>query len=152
MDLRLRGGSTGKKNHFKLLVSPFPILHLIPTSARVWSLPTEPHLLFHFLSSHDYNNAVVKNLPANAGDQGSVPGSGRSPGKGNGNPLQCSRLGNPMDKAFEIAAVSNSLPSLLNSDSGPYSQLAEEFTFYFGKKIKTFKEKIAHSHFQTFRK
>ena len=43
--------------------------------------------------------------------------------------------------AFEIAAVSNSLPSLRNSDSGPYSQLAEEFTFYFGKKIKAFTKK-----------
>ena len=42
---------------------------------------------------------VVKNLPANAGDAGSTPGLGRSPGEGNGNPLQCSCLGNPMDRA-----------------------------------------------------
>ena len=41
---------------------------------------------------------VVKNLPANAGDVGSVPGSGRSPGEENGNPLQYSCLGNPMDR------------------------------------------------------
>ena len=34
--------------------------------------------------------SVVKNLPANAGDVGSIPGSGKSPGVGNGNPLQCS--------------------------------------------------------------
>ena len=34
----------------------------------------------------------------NAGDAGSIPGSGRSPGVANGNPLQCSCLGNPMDK------------------------------------------------------
>ena len=43
---------------------------------------------------------VVKNLPASAGDirdVGSIPGSGRSLGKGNGNPLQYSCLGNPMD-------------------------------------------------------
>ena len=33
----------------------------------------------------------------NAGDQGLIPGSGRSPGEGNGNPLQHSRLENPMD-------------------------------------------------------
>ena len=32
--------------------------------------------------------SVVKNLPANTGDEGSIPGSGRSPGEGNGNPLQ----------------------------------------------------------------
>ena len=31
--------------------------------------------------------SVVKNLPANAGDVGLIPGSGRSPGEGNGNPL-----------------------------------------------------------------
>ena len=41
---------------------------------------------------------VVKNLPANAGDVGSVPGSGRSPGEENVNPLQYSCLGNPMDR------------------------------------------------------
>jgi len=38
-------------------------------------------------------------LPASAGDTGSIPGSGRSPGEGPGNPLQYSSLGNPMDKA-----------------------------------------------------
>ena len=37
----------------------------------------------------------VKNPPASAGDPGSIPGSGRSPGEGNGNPLQHSCLGNP---------------------------------------------------------
>ena len=36
---------------------------------------------------------MVENLPANAGDAGSIPGSGRSPGVGNGNPLQHSYLG-----------------------------------------------------------
>ena len=44
---------------------------------------------------------VVKNLPANAGDSrvmGSIPGSGRSCGIGNGNPLQYSCLENSMDK------------------------------------------------------
>ena len=42
--------------------------------------------------------SVVKNLPANTGDPGSIPGSGRSPREGNGNPLQYSYLGNPMDR------------------------------------------------------
>ena len=44
---------------------------------------------------------VVKNLPANARDirdAGSIPGSGRSLGKENGNPLQYSCLGNPMEE------------------------------------------------------
>ena len=35
---------------------------------------------------------MVKNLPVSAGDAGSIPGSGRSPGEGNGNPLQYSCL------------------------------------------------------------
>ena len=43
-------------------------------------------------------SSVVKNTPANAGDMGSIPESGRSPGEGSGNPLQHSCLGNPMDK------------------------------------------------------
>ena len=41
--------------------------------------------------------SVVKNLPANAGDTGWIPGSGRSSGEENGNPLQYSCLENPMD-------------------------------------------------------
>ena len=42
--------------------------------------------------------SVVKNPPASAGDDGSIPGSGRSLGEGNGNPLQYSCLGNPVDR------------------------------------------------------
>ena len=41
---------------------------------------------------------MVKNPPANAGDRGLIPGSGRSPGEGNCNPFQYSCLGNPMDR------------------------------------------------------
>ena len=49
--------------------------------------------------------SVVKNPPANAGDAGSVPGSGRSPGEGNANPLQYSCLENPMDRGAWQATV-----------------------------------------------
>ena len=42
--------------------------------------------------------SVVKNSPANARDMGSIPGSGRSPGKGNGNPPQYSCLENSVDR------------------------------------------------------
>ena len=42
---------------------------------------------------------------ANAGDMGSIPGSGRSPGEGNGNPLQYSCLGNPTDRGAWPATV-----------------------------------------------
>ena len=41
---------------------------------------------------------MAKNPPAKAGDAGSIPGSGRSPGEGNGNPLQYSCLENSMDR------------------------------------------------------
>ena len=41
----------------------------------------------------------------NAGDPGSIPGSGKSPGEGNGNPLQYSCLENPMDKGAWLATV-----------------------------------------------
>ena len=44
------------------------------------------------------SGSVVKNLPAKAGDVGSVPELGRSPGEGNGNPVQYSCLGNSMDR------------------------------------------------------
>ena len=51
---------------------------------------------------------VLKNPPANAGgtrDMGSIPGLGRSPGEGNGNPLQCSCLENFMDREVWQATV-----------------------------------------------
>ena len=48
---------------------------------------------------------MVKNQPANIGDTGSISGSGRSPGEGNGNPLQYSCLENPMDRGAWWAAV-----------------------------------------------
>ena len=54
---------------------------------------------------------VVKNLPDNAGDirdTGSIPGSGRPPGGGNGNPLQYSRLENSMDRGTWRATVTDS--------------------------------------------
>ena len=44
-------------------------------------------------------------LPANAGDTGSIPGWGISPGEGNGRPLKYSRLGNPMDRGAWRATV-----------------------------------------------
>ena len=49
--------------------------------------------------------SVVKNLPANAGDTGSIPGSRKIPGEGNGNPLQYFCLENSMDRGAWWAAV-----------------------------------------------
>ena len=53
-------------------------------------------------------SSVVKNLNGNvedAGDAGSIPESGRSPGEENGNPLQYSCLGNSMDRGAWLATV-----------------------------------------------
>ena len=58
--------------------------------------------------------AVVESQPANAGDardSGSIPGLGRSPGEGNGNPLQYSCLENPWDRGAWWAAVHGVLKS-----------------------------------------
>ena len=58
--------------------------------------------------------AMVKTLPANAGDTrdaGSILGSRRSPGEGNGNPLQYSCLENPMDRGAWWATVDGAAKS-----------------------------------------
>ena len=57
------------------------------------------------VTSYSSGGSVVKNLSANAGDMGSIPESGRSPGEGNGNPFQYSYLGNPMDRGVQPATV-----------------------------------------------
>ena len=49
--------------------------------------------------------SAVKNPPANAGDMGLIPGLGRFPGEGTGNPLQYSCLENPMDRGAWWAAI-----------------------------------------------
>ena len=62
----------------------------------------------HCLYSVSLQCLVVKNPPANAGDtrdMGRIPGSGRSPGGGHGNPLQCSRLESPLNRGAWQAIV-----------------------------------------------
>ena len=66
---------------------------------------------------------MVKNLPANEGDLGLIPGSERSPGEENGSPLQYSCWGNPMDRGAWQATVhgvtkeSNTMERLKNNDN-----------------------------------
>ena len=53
-------------------------------------------------------DSTVKNPPANEGDMGSIPRSGRSPGEGNDNPLQYSCLENPMDRETQLVVTKES--------------------------------------------
>ena len=71
--------------------------------AAVYGVPQSQTRLKRLSSSTIFHwgflgGSVVKNLPASTRDVGSIPGSGRSFGEGNGNPLQYSCLGNPMDR------------------------------------------------------
>ena len=63
--------------------------------------------------------SVVKNLPVNAGDMNSIPESGRSPGEWNGNPVQYSCMGNPIDRGAWWATVhkESGTTERLNSNS-----------------------------------
>ena len=69
-------------------------------------------------------DSVVKNPPANTGDTGSMPGWGRVPGEGNGNPLQYSCLGNPMGKSIITHQVISTLTSLVKHN-GSWSRTAK---------------------------
>ena len=62
------------------------------------------YFIFEYRCGASHVVVVVKNLSVNAGDvreSGSIPGSGRSPGEGHGNPLQYSCLENPMDNGLQ---------------------------------------------------
>ena len=87
---------------------------------------------------------MIKNPPANAGDAGYVgliPGLGRSPGEGNGNPLQYSCLENPMDRGAWWAIVHGVAKSQtqLSTHEGPhiYTQThsKENNTFIYSKNM-----------------
>ena len=70
---------------------------------------------FGTLDARIPGGAAVENLPAKAGDSGdadSIPGSGRSPGGGNGNPLQYSHLENSMDR--QVRGVTKNWTPLSN--------------------------------------
>ena len=89
--------------NFERIVESLPLLPLLVVK---WSWFFAFHLVcllhsfcFGFGSNINHRAfsgvSVVKNLPANAGNAGLIPGLGRFPGEGNGNPVQYSCLGNP---------------------------------------------------------
>ena len=64
--------------------------------------------IVHGVTELDTTERLVKNLPTNTGDPGDsglIPGSGPSPGEGNGNPLQYSCLDNPVDRGASWPVV-----------------------------------------------
>ena len=71
---------------------------------QVFSLTEQIVNIYSGLGSFP-GGSEVKASASNAGDLGSIPGSGRSPGEGNGNPLQYSCLENPMDGGAWWATV-----------------------------------------------
>ena len=68
-------------------------------------LPSKRFMLVLVFCIWGFSGGSVKNPPSNAGDPGSISGSGRCPGEGNGNPLQYSCLGNSMDRGAWRATV-----------------------------------------------
>ena len=83
-------------------------------SVKVTSISVSTFHLARAIEMASQVALVVKSPPATAGDardEGSIPGSGRFPGGGNGNPLQYSYLGNPKDRGAWWAAVYGSAKS-----------------------------------------
>ena len=81
--------------------------------------------------------SVVKSPPANAGNSGSIPGLGRSPGEGSGNPLQYSCLGNPMDGGAWQATIHGVTEecwtqlSAQTTHGGHYHHYKDSCSYYF---------------------
>ena len=89
----LLGSSCNLVNHYS-----YPVPHILASHLIIVNCAPHLHSIPSLL-------LVVKNLPANAGDTSSIPGSGRSTREGNGNPLQCSCLENPMDRGAWWATI-----------------------------------------------
>ena len=88
--------------------------------------PTHTHTLPRWSNGKESTCVQARthaiNPPASSGDAGLIPGSGRSPGEGNGNPLQYSCLGNPKDRGDSWAivhGVTKSQTQLSNTTTTP---------------------------------
>ena len=79
-----------------------PVLPVLPSI----NIYTHFSGLFRRALKGSPGDLVVKNLPAKSEEVGSIPGSEKSPGEGNDNPLQYSCLGNPMDRgAYRLQSL-----------------------------------------------
>ena len=96
--------------YFTFLTKPFSsfsIRVILASQNELSSVPfMKSSLSDWYINYFSFQVALaVKNTPASAGDVGLIPWLGRSPGEGNGNPLQYSCLGNPMDRGAWWATV-----------------------------------------------
>ena len=116
----------------------FPVSHMIMRVSKQYtynhSIPRQPLVLIFSAKCNGLSpgGSVVKNLPANAGDTGdvgSVPESGRSPGVGNGNPLQHSCVGNSTERGSWWAAVHGVRKSQYAINFMRYSTLYSKIDF-----------------------
>ena len=89
----MRSARVYKGSRNKILTVPPLILWNVLLNIKGEARLMEEHLRTCFFPG----GSEVKASASNVGDLGSIPGSGRSPGEGNGNPLQYSCLENPMD-------------------------------------------------------
>ena len=119
--------------YFPLHLIFFMSVHIILLNPfwELYGFPLHGHIFNYVLFSQSCTRylgfpggSVVKNLPANTGDTGSIPGSGRSPGGGNDNTLQYSCLGNTVDRGAWQATVHgvtkelNTTQQLSNNNTG----------------------------------
>ena len=98
---------------------------------------------------------MVKNLPVKAGDVGSIPGSERSPGEGNGNPLQYSYLENPMNRgalqpiwSMGVQRTGHNLATKQQSSqsSGLFHMFVSQFVSLLVAKSQTQLKRLTHTH------
>ncbi|KAI4548547.1 hypothetical protein MG293_000877 [Ovis ammon polii] len=95
--MQLTSMYNARPGHSRKTQSPFNLKRVVKHSRRLTVL-LRPQKEFNRVSAKDFPGGSDGKASAyNAGDLGSIPGSGRNPGEGNGHPLQYSRLENPMD-------------------------------------------------------